>query len=574
MKKKIILMLCMALFVACLFAISVSAVVIDGIDYSFQGETATVTNVNKGCQLTVVNIPEMVTYGENTYTVTAIANSAFRDNGVVTSVTTPSTIDSIGEHAFRSMSALKTVTLNASEKFKCFSDAEFWGNKALVSIDMSGCMGLTGLGNGGTYDDTFDGCTMLEKVVLPDGINYIGRQVFFNCSKLTTIENLDFTKVTYVGYKAFWGPKIGGDVILSENATYVGSHAFRETNITSIVIRAGENCTQTTFDDATFYGCKQLKYAVLPNTLETVGQYTFSGCTSLEYVVLGDNIRSFSTTSTFSGCGALKAIIYKGSQAEFNAMSGISCLGTVAMVDFASYEHGTLPSTRTVYYGATTCPNCNGLFAKTDNPCVGDCTHCGALNVPKANPVHNIVTSITYASFDKEGVKTVTCVNEGCAHAITQAAPALFTCSGYSTPENGKDGIAISFTVNNEAIKEYEQITGKTLTYGVFAVSKANLGTNDIFDKDGKASSGVINAEITGYEFASFDLRICGFEEKHKSELLAMGAYVIVSDNEATDAPAEYSYLQASAPNAGEKYAFVSYNDIVGNPSTDEEVTK
>jgi hypothetical protein len=113
------------------------------------------------------------------------------------------------------MGALQTVILKASKEFKCFSNAEFWGNKELVSIDMSGCVGLTGLGNGGTYDDTFDGCSKLERVVLPKGVSYIGKQTFFNCSKLTAIENLDFTNVTYVGYKAFWGAKIGGDVILS-----------------------------------------------------------------------------------------------------------------------------------------------------------------------------------------------------------------------------------------------------------------------------------------------------------------------------------------------------------------------
>ena len=535
MKKKIILMLCMALFVSCMLAISVSAVVIDGIDYSFKGDTATVTSVNKGCQLPVVNIPETVTNEGKTYTVTVIENSAFRDNGIVTSVTTPSTIKSIGEHAFRSMTSLQTVTLNASEEFKCFSDAEFWGNKALVSIDMSGCKGLTGLGNGGNYDDTFDGCVMLEKVVLPEGINYIGRNTFFNCPKLTVIENLDFTKVTYIGFKAFWGPKIGGDVVLSENTTYVGSHAFRDTNITSIVIRAGENCTQTVFDDATFYGCKQLKYAVLPNTLETVGQYTFSGCSSLEYVVLGDNIKAFSTTSTFSGCGALKAIIYKGSQADFEALRGISCLGTVDMVDFASYEHGTLPSKRTVYYGAATCSQCNGLLGEE---------------------------SFCFTSFTEKMT-----INKMCIHCknvnILKTIDAMFTCLGYSAQENGKGGITIGYTVNNEAITEYKAITGKALTYGVFAVSKDRLGDNDIFGSDGTVAEGVINAEIKNYDFVVFSIKLVGFTDAQKNVKLAMGAYVEVTDGEAT----EYSYMQSGTPSENEKYCFVSYNDIVGKPS-------
>ena len=39
---------------------------------------------------------------------------------------------------------------------------------------------------------------------------------------------------------------------------------------------------------------------------------------------------------------------------------------------------------------------------------------------------------------------------------------------------------------------------------------------------------------------------------------LAMGAYVAVTDGEAT----EYSYLQADTPLENEKYSFVSYNDV------------
>ena len=39
-----------------------------------------------------------------------------------------------------------------------------------------------------------------------------------------------------------------------------------------------------------------------------------------------------------------------------------------------------------------------------------------------------------------------------------------------------------------------------------------------------------------------------------------MGGYVEVTDGEAK----EYSYMQSGTPNEGEKYCFVSYNDIVG----------
>ena len=162
------------------------------------------------------------------------------------------------------------------------------------------------------------------------------------------------------------------------------------------------------------------------------------------------------------------------------------------------------------------------------------------------------------------------CTNEGCSFELNEELNPLFTCLGYSAPENGKGGIAIGFTLNNEAIKEYTKATGKTLKYGVFAVSQDRLGVNDVFSEDGTVAEGVINAEITNYEFVAFELKIVGFTDERKDTKLAMGAYVAVTEGEET----EYSYMQAGEPNENEKYSFVSYNDIIGKQPANAEVTQ
>ncbi len=182
---------------------------------------------------------------------------------------------------------------------------------------------------------------------------------------------------------------------------------------------------------------------------------------------------------------------------------------------------------------------------------------------------HTKFLGLMYESYLEEGSYKYQCTR--CDDIKATKADALFTCLGYSAPEDGRGGIAIGYTVNNVAIREYEEATGKTLKYGVFAVAKTKLGTNDIFNKEnGTAADGVINAEITGYEFAAFELKIIGFTDTQKDIKLAMGAYVAVTDGETT----EYSYMQSGTPNENEKYCFVSYNDIVNAPSTDEEVTQ
>ena len=166
--------------------------------------------------------------------------------------------------------------------------------------------------------------------------------------------------------------------------------------------------------------------------------------------------------------------------------------------------------------------------------------------------------------FDNAGEKIEGCSK--CNNGTTEQLPALFYCLGYSAPENSVGGIAIAFTVNKEAVTAYTEATGKALKYGVFAVSQEKLGDNDIFDDDGVAADGVINAEIKNVDFVAFELKIVGFTETQKDAKLALGAYVAVTDGEAT----EYSYMQNGEPNENEKYCFASYNeiiDIAGKPS-------
>ena len=110
----------------------------------------------------------------------------------------------------------------------------------------------------------------------------------------------------------------------------------------------------------------------------------------------------------------------------------------------------------------------------------------------------------------------------------------------------------------DEYVGEYEEITGKTLKYGVFAASLDKLKDGDIFE-NGVANANAICAEIKAIEFTAFDLKITGFTEEQKGTKLALGAYVAVSNGENT----EYSYMQDDTK--GEKignYFFASLNDI------------
>ena len=176
----------------------------------------------------------------------------------------------------------------------------------------------------------------------------------------------------------------------------------------------------------------------------------------------------------------------------------------------------------------------------------------------------SIFGGVSYVRFNEEGTKTLICASCG-AQSYEKTTP-LFTCLGYSAPEGVVGSLTLGFKANNKAISEYEELTGKTVKYGVFAVLKDKLGTNNIFDENGEAAQGVISAEIENIALVAFDLKIAGFvTDMHRNAKLALGAYVKITDGEAF----AYSYMQDKAPNAGESYHFASFNDI-----TDFTVTK
>ena len=169
---------------------------------------------------------------------------------------------------------------------------------------------------------------------------------------------------------------------------------------------------------------------------------------------------------------------------------------------------------------------------------------------------HTVFIELVYADFSKDGYYSYQC--ERCDDVNNEkTAPALFTVLGFSAAEYG-DMMSVNYRVNEEAIKEYEKITGEAVNYGVFAVKAETIGTNDIFDENGDERQGVIAADITDAGFGLFNLKIMGFDEKQKDIALAMGAFVgIIKDGEA-----EYSYLQIDEPTNG-KYYLASYNDVV-----------
>ena len=356
------------------------------------------------------------------------------------------------------------------------------------------------------------------------------------------------------------------------------NYRFKNTAITEIVIPA--NITSLGIDN--FRDCKSLESIYILGNETSLGQRNFQGCSNLKNIyILGDNLNDDFITSfkeNFYECvDAGNTIDFRSTGKYFfftttdtaflnSVKEAIEATAVVSYADYVanpeSYQEGRYIISDTsicdVYYDG------HVLDENNSNGCAGICTVCGKA-VMSSTPVHNYVTTIKYTSFLANGEKTQACQNSGCVHnttpLVTSTSP-LFICLGYSSPENGDASISVAFNTNTKAMEEYTKATGKTLKYGVFAISKEKLGDKDVFT-DGSLVTGAISFDVTDYEYSAFAQKIVGFADNQKATKLAMGAYVAVNDGETTT----YSYLQDDQKGTLDgKYYFVSYNDIVPSP--------
>ncbi|MBR2944956.1 MAG: leucine-rich repeat protein [Clostridia bacterium] len=394
----------------------------------------------------------------------------------------------------------------------------------------------------------FCGCTMLKYINLEDltELRQIGgSQTFGQSSNLFKGETLDLTgtKLSHISGEGAFNGVPAAAIKLPKTVVALGNWCIQGTAITSIAFPTGV----ATIAGSQFNDCKSLTTIYINNTTTNISARAFNN-TALEKVFFVGTL------------GELNALLDNTDFTNNTPLSDVVGENRANLISYEAYKALEDKSGKYVVYNYNYCEAYNeGKHNITGaNECVGSCSVCLENIVSHKENNSSITVTIVYANgYSAVGVKTTDCGNEGCDYCVTEEAPALIIPLGYTAPEIANGNIAIGYRINNEAINDYEKITGKTVRHGVFVATKAGLGGNDIFDE----GSNAVVAEISNDKLIKMEIKLTGFDkDDYKTAPFAMGAYIITEKDEVK----EVKYFEQGTPAEGDKYYFTTYQTIVG----------
>jgi len=266
--------------------------------------------------------------------VIAIDDSAFSDCTLLTQITIPDSVTSIGRSAFYHCTALTHITI--PDSVTSIGDRAFSGCTSLTHITIPDS--VTSIGG-----SAFSGCTSLTQITIPDRVTSIGNGAFSDCTSLTQITIPD--SVIGIGDRTFRGCTALTQVAIPDSVTSIGDSAFdRCTSLTQITIPD----RVTSIGRSAFYHCTSLTQIAIPGGVTSIGDSAFEGCTSLTQITIPDSVTDIGD-GAFSGCTTLTQITIPDS---------VTSIGKSAFSDCTSLTQITIPDSVTnigdlAFYGCT-----------------------------------------------------------------------------------------------------------------------------------------------------------------------------------------------------------------------------
>lgn len=301
---------------------------IQGLTYTLNADrTATVASYDNSTQDGVIDIPDTVTSGGQSYKVTAIGGYAFNPSQKITNVSSvfiPATVTSIGGFAFRCCKSLATVTFAEGSQLKSIGGSAFSGTnpahprfKEIKIPDSVETIGTSAFHNCQDLESitlpaslktiessTFSDCRNLSEVKLPASLEAIQSYVFDGCSSLETVfydgSLAQWSQIT--ADKGFLGYSCPSLVMSDYTAQFISvrdeDNPFPPPKTVTITKYTGTESTVilpstisgwpvTKIGEAALKDHTTITSVTIPGSVTEIGANAFAGCTNLTSVTYG-----------------------------------------------------------------------------------------------------------------------------------------------------------------------------------------------------------------------------------------------------------------------------------------------
>jgi protein-L-isoaspartate O-methyltransferase len=285
-----------------------------------------------------------VTIGAN---VTTIGKRAFSECTSLASITIPDSVTSIGSGTFYSCTGLTSITLGIS--VTTIGDAT-WGIAEGARNVFYGCTSLTAITvNSGNPNYASEGGVLYDKdktqiltvplgittVTIPNSVTNVYGSMFDGCTRLTAI-TVDSGNSNFAS---------DGGVLYNKNKTEL--------------IRAPEGITAVT----------------IPNGVTTIGSYAFARCTSLTSVTIPNSVTSIGSgyVGIFIDCTSLTSVTIEANVTTIGYDAFTSCTSLRSVTIGANVTLGHTSDYDSTYY-ATFPGDLDSVYTTTNNKAAGTYT--------------------------------------------------------------------------------------------------------------------------------------------------------------------------------------------------------